>query len=135
MDIHARIAACLHIATAVLILFVLLVLGAIVGAFGALGAGVGFDPRLTEWVGGLGVLFLVLLALLPLAELVGAVMLLRGSEVGRVLTIIFSVLSLVNIPIGTAIGIYSMWALLRTVPQDPAQPVPTPMPAGARLPS
>src|SRR5207245_2713276 len=67
MDIHARIAACLHIATAVLFLFVLLALGAVIGAFGALGASVGIDSRIAEWVGGLGVTFLGLMALLPLA--------------------------------------------------------------------
>ena len=31
--------------------------------------------------------------------------------------IVFSALSLLNIPIGTAIGAYSLWALLRAVPQ------------------
>jgi hypothetical protein len=131
MDIHTRIAAILHIVTAVLGLFVLLVLGAFVGAFGALGPGFGVDHQIAEWVGGLGILFLGLFALLPLGELVGAVMLLRGSDTGRIITIVFSVLSLLNIPIGTAIGAYSLWALLR---EKPLSPVPTPMPAAARQP-
>ncbi len=116
MDIHTRVAAVLHIVSGILVLLVLLVLGAMVGAFGALGASFGFSPELTAWVGGIGVLFVGLFALLPIAEIVGAVLLLRGSEAGRVMTIVFSVLSLLNLPIGTAIGAYSLWALLRQAP-------------------
>ena len=44
-------------------------------------------------------------------------MLLNGSPAGKVITIIFSVLGLLNIPIGTVVGIYSLWALLREIPQ------------------
>ena len=43
-------------------------------------------------------------------------LLLGGSPVGKVLTIIFSVLGLLNIPIGTVVGVYSLWALLREIP-------------------
>ncbi|MEP6504727.1 MAG: hypothetical protein ABJD97_15415 [Betaproteobacteria bacterium] len=131
MDIHTRIAAALHIALAVLALLVLLVLAAFVGAFGALGPGIGVDHQIVEWVGGLGMLFIVLFALLAIGALIGAILLLRGIDAGRIITIVFSVLSLLNIPIGTAIGAYSLWALLR---EKPLSPVPTPMPAGARQP-
>jgi hypothetical protein len=136
MDIHTRIAAILHIVTAVLMLFVVLLLGAAVGAFGALGPSIGVDPDIAAWVGGLGMMLVCVFALIAVAELVGAVMLLRGSDAGRIITIVFSVLDLVVIPVGTAIGIYSLWALLRT-PSDPTPtptPTPTPIPAGARQP-
>ena len=129
-DTHTRIAACLHIVLAVLALLVLLVLAAIVGAFGALGPGIGVDRQIADWVGGLGILVIGLFALLPVLELIGAVMLLRGSDTGRIFTIAFSVLSLINIPIGTAVGVYSLWALLREKPQLP----PSPMPMGVRQP-
>lgn len=134
LDIHTRIAACLHIVLAVLALLVLLVLAAIVGAFGALGPDVGIDRQIAEWVGGLGILFIGLFALLPVLEIIGAVLLLRGSDTGRLFTIVFSVLSLLNIPIGTAVGIYSLWALLREKPQLPSTPPATPMSAGAQQP-
>ena len=134
LDIHTRIAACLHIVLAALALLVLLVLAAIVGAFGALGPDVGVDRQIAEWVGGLGILFVGLFALLPVLEIIGAVLLLRGSDTGRIFTIVFSVLSLLNIPIGTAVGVYSLWALLREKPQLPAAPPATPMSAGAHQP-
>ena len=129
-DTHTRIAACLHILLAALALLVLLVLAAIVGAFGALGPDIGIDHRIADWVGGVGILLIVLFALLPILEIVGAVMLLRGSDTGRVFTIAFSVLHLINIPFGTAVGVYSLWALLREKPQLP----PVPMPDAARQP-
>ena len=133
MDIHTRIAAALHIALAILALLVLLVLAALVGAFGALGPGIGVDRQLAEWVGGLGILFIGLFALLPVAELIGAILLLRGNDAGRVITIVFSVLSLLNLPIGTVVGAYALWALLRDK-TPPLAPAPTPMPASARQP-
>jgi hypothetical protein len=133
-DTHTRVAACLHIVVATLALLVLLVLAAIVGAFGALGPGVGIDHQVADWVGGLGILLIGLFALLPILEIIGAVMLLRGNDTGRIFTIIFSVLSLINIPIGTAVGVYSLWALLREKPQGPPAPLPTPLQAGARQP-
>ena len=117
MDLHTRIAAILHIVSGVLLLLVFAVLGAMVGAFGALGPSVGIDHDLAAWVGGIGILFVGFFALLAVTEIVGGALLLRGSDVGRVITIVFSVLSLLNFPIGTALGAYSLWALLRTVPQ------------------
>ena len=131
IDTHTRVAACLHIVLAVLGLLFLLALAAVIGAFGALGPNFGIDRQIAEWVGGLGILFILLFALLPVLEIIGAVLLLRGSDTGRIFTIVFSVLSLVNIPIGTAIGIYSLWALLRQAP-PPAAAVT--MPAGAAPP-
>jgi hypothetical protein len=123
IDTHVRIAAILHIVLGSIALLVLLVIGAAVGAFGALGASMGVEQSVAEWVGGIGMIFISLFAVVVIAEIVGAVMLLRGSEVGRIITIVFSGLSLLNIPIGTAVGIYSLWALLREVPQPATTPV------------
>ena len=64
---------------------------------------------------------MALFGLTAITELVGAVMLLRGSDFGRVMTMVFSGLQLFNIPIGTAVGAYSLWALLRKVPEPKRQ--------------
>jgi hypothetical protein len=134
LDIHTRVAACLHIVLGVLGLLLLLVMGALVGAFGALGPDFGIDRQIAERVGGVGILFVGLFALLPLLEILGAVLLLRGNDTGRLFTIVFSILSLVNIPIGTAIGAYSLWALLRARPPLPSAPLAAPVPAGVQQP-
>ncbi len=54
-------------------------------------------------------------------------MLLGGSTAGRVITIVFSVLELINLPFGTVVGIYSLWALLREVPRPVAAPEMAPL--------
>jgi hypothetical protein len=120
LDTHARVAAALHIVLAGLSLLVLLVIGALVGAFGA---SMGVERQVAEWVGGIGMILVVSFAVIALLEIVGAVMLLRGSDSGRVITLVFSVLHLLNIPFGTAVGAYSLWALLREPPKPVAAPL------------
>jgi len=127
LDTHARTAAILHIVLACLSLMVLAAIGAIIGAFGALGPGWGVDREVAEVVGGIGLLVVALFALTAVMELVGAVLLLRGSDFGRVMTMVFSGLQLFNLPLGTAVGVYSLWALLRKAP------TPAPMAAMARM--
>ena len=125
IDSHVRIAAILHIVMGAIALLVLLVVGAIVAAVGTFGMSLGLERDAAALVGGVGLLLVALFAAIVIAEIVGGAMLLRGSELGRAMTIVFSALSLLNIPIGTAIGAYSLWALLRTVP--PAAPAQTPV--------
>ena len=123
IDIHVRVAAWLHIALGAIWVCMFAFVGLFFGAFGAIvGSSVhGSDAGILAWLAGFGaVLFLFILAF-PVLEIVGGAMLLGGSTVGRVITIVFSVLELINFPFGTAVGVYSLWALLREVPQ----PVPT----------
>lgn len=48
------------------------------------------------------------LAVLGLPKIIGGYGLLKGFEWGRILTLIVSFLSLLNVPFGTALGIYSI---------------------------
>ena len=119
IDTHVRVAAWLHIALGLLGVCVLGLLGMFFGVFGAVvGASVhGSDAGVLGWIAGLGATLFLFIAAFPVLEVVGGVMLLNASPVGKVITIIFSVLGLINIPIGTVVGIYSLWALLREIPQ------------------
>jgi len=121
IDTHVRVAAWLHIALGVLWVGIGAIVGILFGAFGAfMGAAAnGSATGILALIAGFGVaLFLIIIAF-PVLEIVGGVLLLRGSPAGRVITIVFSVLELINIPFGTAVGIYSLWALLREVPPAP----------------
>ena len=123
IDTHVRVAAWLHIVMGALAACTLLFIGLAFGAFGAFVVGAAHDAQATgvlALIGGLGATFLFFFIGLAALEIAGAAMLLNGSAGGRVLTIIFSVLALLNFPIGTAIGAYSLWALLRAVPAVPA---------------
>lgn len=135
LDTHVRVAAWLHIALGAIAACAVAVVGLMFGVFGAAAVGAsthGAQAGILGWIAGFGLaVFLVILAF-PVLEIVGGAMLLGGSPAGKVITIVFSVLGLINIPIGTVVGIYSLWALLREIPQ----PVPSAMgmPAGSSSP-
>ena len=118
IDTHVRVAAWLHIALGILWVSIGLFFGLFFGAFGALmgAASHGSATGIVALIAGFGfALFLIVMAF-PVLEIVGGVLLLRGSPAGRVITIVFSVLELINFPFGTAVGVYSLWALLRELP-------------------
>jgi hypothetical protein len=125
LDTHIRVAAWLHIVQGALAVCVIAFLGMIFGFAGAAaGASVhGRDASIMAWVASFGVALFAFILAFPLLEIVGGVMLLGGSTAGRVITLVFSVLGLINIPIGTVIGVYSLWALLREAPAAPADAV------------
>jgi hypothetical protein len=133
IDTHVRVAAWLHIVMGALAASTLLFIGLAFGAFGAFMVSAANDPQATgvlAWIGGFGATLLIFFIGLAALEIAGAAMLLGGNGGGRVLTIIFSILALANFPIGTAIGVYSLWALLRQVPVAPVVvPVPAPAPS------
>ncbi|MGA2586148.1 MAG: hypothetical protein ABSF88_03870 [Candidatus Aminicenantales bacterium] len=52
------------------------------------------------------------LALLGIPKIIGGIGLLKGREWGRIMVLAVSFLSLLNIPLGTALGIYSIVILL-----------------------
>lgn len=117
MKTHVQIVAILHIAMGALsllgalaVFFFLGLAGGIVGAQGEAGA-----------AGIIGVVALALggfLAVLALPGIIGGWALLAGKEWGRILVLILSALHIFNVPFGTALGIYSFWALVYQ-PQHP----------------
>jgi uncharacterized membrane protein len=125
IDTHVRVSAWLHIVQGALAVCVLGFLAVIFGFAGvAAGSAVhGPDASIVAWLASFGVALFVFILAFPLLEIVGGVMLLGGSTAGRVITLVFSVLGLINIPIGTVIGVYSLWALLREAPAAPADAV------------
>jgi hypothetical protein len=86
-------------------------------AFGGTMAGVASqnDPDAIIAVGVLGaigtaVFFLILVLSVP--SIVAGWGLLQFKPWARILTIVLSALNLMNVPIGTAIGVYGLWVLL-----------------------
>lgn len=116
MDIHSRIAAALHIASGTLLLLMLAVVTLFFAGFAAL---LGFDRHAV----GILVAFLVAVTgifavMLSVAQIVAAICFLRGSPSAKAWLIVLSALALLNFPIGTTAGVYSLWALLRSPPND-----------------
>jgi hypothetical protein len=115
---HATILGWLHIASNALILlcgcfvFVLLVgIGTITE-----------DPVAFSVLGVTGATVGALLVVLALPGIVAGVGLLQRKGWGRILAMVVGFLGLVNFPIGTAIGLYTFWALLQTAAADVFEP-------------
>ncbi len=53
------------------------------------------------------------LAVLSIPELIGGIGVLKYKNWARYLVLIIAVLNLFNIPVGTAVGIYSIWVLMQ----------------------
>ncbi len=62
----------------------------------------------------------ILLGLISLPSLIGGIGLLLGHNWGRVLVMIVSCLELIKFPFGTALGVYSLWALTNKEFQMPS---------------
>ncbi len=67
-------------------------------------------PFILRTVGSIAVFFF---ALLGLPKIFAGIGLLKKKEWGRILTLIVSFISLLNIPFGTALGIYSIIILVK----------------------
>ena len=64
-------------------------------------------------IGVVGTAIAVLVLVLSLPGLIAGFGLLRLRPWARILTIVLSALNLLNVPIGTALGIYGLWVLLQ----------------------
>lgn len=112
---HVRILAILYIvfgslgvlaALAILVLF-----GGIAGVVNMTG-----DPDAAVAVpilGLIGGVIFFFIAILSIPGIVAGIGLLQYREWARILTIVLSALQVVNVPFGTALGVYGLWVLLQ----------------------
>jgi len=109
LRLHISILGWLHIANSAILL--------VVGGFVFfLLAGIGFatgDPSATAILSIVGSGVGILLMALALPGLLAGYGLLKGKSWGRILAIVVGILGLLNIPIGTLIGVYTLWVLLQ----------------------
>jgi len=109
MQKHITLVAALHIGFSVLFLIMALFL-----YFLLIGTGVCIqDYTAASILTFVGTALAILLVVISLPGLIGGIGLLHRKNWARILIIIVSCLDLINIPFGTAIGIYSLWVLLQ----------------------
>ena len=113
MQSHVKVLAILHIVFGVL--GVLIGLGVFV-FFGGIAGLIQHDndPDAAEVVpilGAIGGLVLLVLLALSIPGIAAGVGLLSYQPWARILTIVLSILDLINIPFGTALGVYGLWVL------------------------
>lgn len=108
MDQHVKIVAILSIIFGALMAFLGIALFVMIA-----GAGVASGEQDALIVtGGVGMLVGGLCVFLGLPSIIGGVGLLKHRDWGRILILIVAAFSLLNIPFGTAYGIYAFWVLL-----------------------
>ncbi len=127
MKKHIQIVAALHIALGALSLLAAIIVFVVLGVVG----GIVHSQGEHQAAGILGITAIVLgafLAVLALPGIIGGWALFTGRSWGRPLVLVLGVLHLINIPLGTALGIYTLWALLHEpVPQLPSAPTNQPI--------
>jgi len=105
---HINIIGYLHIAQSLL---VLLGAGIVLLVFGGIGA-LSMEPTAFSVMSILGIIFSFLVAIWAVPGLIAAYGLLKRRPWGRVLGLIMGAFDLLNFPLGTALGVYTFWALL-----------------------
>jgi hypothetical protein len=114
MATHIKVLGIIHIVFGVfglaLAFLVLVLFGGIAGLVGVSGE----EGALVAApvVGIIGTLLFLVMAVLSLPGIVAGVGLLRFRPWARILAIIVSAVHLLNIPLGTLLGVYGLWALL-----------------------
>ncbi|MCA1613615.1 MAG: hypothetical protein LC800_05545 [Acidobacteria bacterium] len=84
--------------------------GAAAGAEGEAGAGL--------LAGGIGFVIAAVVALISLPNILAGWGLLKGKSWSRILAIVLGAISLLSIPIGTILGVYTIWALTKPESQS-----------------
>jgi hypothetical protein len=108
---HPRVAAWLHIVSGLCILLVMSgTLAWVASSYGSSTLPEGVKAIL----GTVGLAVGTALSLVAGLELLGGVALLSGKALGRPVLLLSSVFQLANVPFGTALGLYTFWALLRS---------------------
>lgn len=124
MKPHIQIVAALNIASGALTLLGAVVIFLVMGGAGGIGAVAG-DAQAAGIVGIVAMAIVGFLVLLSLPSILAGWGLFTEKSWARPLAIVLAVIHLLNVPIGTAMGIYTLWALL-------SEPTPPPLPPAPR---
>jgi len=121
---HVKILGILHIARGVIVLLVGIAGFVVLAGIGAISG----DSTAFGVLGLIGTIGLALMGLLAVPSVVAGIGLLMRKEWGRIVAIVVGILSLIDIPFGTALGVYTIWALMdaeaRQVFENPVPPPP-----------
>jgi len=112
MQKHVKILGIVHLAIgAIGVFFALLCL--LFFVIGLFGIGQGTDALIAvPTLGAQEALILTVIALMLSVDILAGYGLLKRKPWARILVIVLSVMNLVSVPVGTVIGVYSLWVLL-----------------------
>jgi len=122
METHVKVVAILYLVFSAMgvlgALVVLLVFGGAASVVGTTASDEQGARVAVPILGAIGGFLAVLILIFSVPGLLAGWGLLQYQEWARILTIVLSVLNLLAFPIGTALGVYSLWTLLnqQTIP-------------------
>jgi len=115
MQTHVKVLGVLYIALSALGLCAAVMLMLAVGAATGI-VGTTADPSdaavALPIIGIAGTTLVAFLVMVSVPGLVAGIGLLKYQSWARILTIVLSIVNLINFPLGTALGIYGLWVLL-----------------------
>lgn len=105
---HITLLGVLHITRGALILLIGMAIFAVLSGVGVLSD----DETAMGVLGLIGMIVLFIMFALAVPSVIAGVGVLMRREWGRITALVVGILSLVDIPFGTAIGVYSIWVLM-----------------------
>lgn len=109
MDDHITILAALYIAFSALGIIAAIIVFTVIAGGGMLSG----DPEAIAITATVASAVSFLIFILSVPGLIGGIGLLKRRQWARILVIILGFLNLINIPIGTVLGIYTLWVLMK----------------------
>ena len=109
MEKHINVIAALHIGLSILGI----IIGGIVFAILYFVRDVSGDPDAEMVLSIIANVMIIFVVILSIPGIIAGIGLFKRKEWARILTLILSVIDLFNIPVGTAVGVYSIWALVQ----------------------
>ena len=105
---HITLLGVLHIARGALVLLIGVILFGLLTGIGVISD----DSTALGVLGFIGTALMLLLVALAIPCVLAGIGVLLRREWGRITALVVGILSLIDIPIGTAIGVYSIWVLM-----------------------
>jgi len=109
MEKHINIVASLQIGFSILGI----IIGGVIFAVLHFAGGLSDDHQAQFVLSIVANVLIIFFAVLSIPGIIAGIGLFKRKEWARILTLIISVLDLFNFPLGTAVGVYSIWALVQ----------------------
>ncbi len=110
MDTHVRVIGILAIVFGIMGLIGSAILFVAVAGGGLISG----DPMVMKITSIVAVTISSLIGMLSIPEIIAGIGILKLQNWGRILGIVVAILNLMNIPFGTAFGVYALWVLLNS---------------------
>ena len=109
MEKHISVVAALRVGMSILCIFLAVLLFFIMNVVGKLSG----DPEVQGVLTIIATVLGIFLLIVSIPGVIAGIGLFNRKEWARILTLVLSVFDLIRFPVGTAIGVYSIWALIQ----------------------